>query len=184
MLDLTGHQIVVVAEGMDDYHFVRGYIEKRWNKTRLVPRVNPKGKGGGNAWVVHVYPEELQSYRRKKNTLKIALVVITDGDGWETSQRKQSLEQSTTFTSLDICGRSNKENVLVFVPRRNIETWFHYAISGDCEEELDYKNQYGPHKKPGKWGRQLAERCIASCKTDDADWPSSLQDACDELDRH
>lgn len=182
--DLRGTQVVIVCEGKDDYDFARGYLG-RMGAARFVQRVNPRGKGGGNDWVVKTFAKELKAYRSA--TTQTALVVLTDEDGKSIQARKQALESSQSMRELDQKPRSPEERVLIVVPTRHIESWFEFVVAGSCNEKevTAYKHRYGHNKpkKPAKWGRELADRCKTTPKDAIADWPSALQDACRELSR-
>ena len=186
MPDLTGTQAVIVCEGSDDYDFARGYLGKLGAK-RFVPRVNPRGKGAGNAWVRDKFAEELKAYRSRRKHLDIILVVLTDGDGQTPAQQKRQLEHSPRMGALGQSARQPDERVLIVVPMRHIEAWFEFVVSGACDEleKNAYKNRYrgARSKTPLRWGGELAERCRTTAASAIATWPAALQDACRELTR-
>lgn len=182
MPNLRGSQAVIVCEGTDDYDFARGYLKKLGVK-RFYPRVNPKGKGAGNAWVLEQFAKELKAHRAKRNNMDLVLVTLTDGDGKTPAQQKQCLESSKHMKAHDQRPRQNGERAVIVVPMRHIESWFEFVVSGSCNETVSYKNKYRDAKKPTKWGEELAERCRSAGPSTVSTWPSALQDACQELTR-
>jgi hypothetical protein len=186
MPDLSGTQVVIVCEGPDDYDFARGYLRKLGVK-RFVPRVNPKGKGAGNAWTVGKFAEELKEYRARRTLLDLVLVALADGDGKTPAQEKRRLEDSQRMRDLGQQPRRPGERAVIVVPMRHIEAWFWFVESGSCDEseENEYKNRYrgDEPKKPTKWGGVLADRCRTASPVEIAAWPTALQDACQELAR-
>ncbi len=77
--------------------------------------------------------------------------------------------------------REEYERIAIFVPARNIETWFHYSFGHkDCDENSDYKHAYS-NDDAGKAAEILANDICPSGLPDDA--PNSLHKACEELKR-
>jgi len=70
------------------------------------------------------------------------------------------------------------ERVLVFIPKRNIESWARWGETGQVDETQDHKNQYRDGGK--KYGAQVAQRCLGSSNDPG---PRSIQKACEEIQR-
>jgi len=106
------------------------------------------------------------------------LSVIIDDD---TRNRIQDL--------YDIYKPSKNENILIFSPKRNIESWFYFIDTGDINVEhnkdkngkiRDYKPQY-EYSKPTELAKKLKEEICLNGLPENA--PASLRCACDELNR-
>ncbi len=93
---------------------------------------------------------------------------------------KGELNQDTRFP---------KEKIAIFIPARNIETWFYYInLEQECDEETDYKKlEYSRLSMQQRVSlakisaKKLAEEICQSGLKDDA--PMALHKACEELKR-
>ncbi len=139
MSKLPFSYITVLCEDRNTYHFVRAYLtECGIDKKKIFCKISPKGSAFD--FVLAEYPKEASTYHSKKNHLSIALIVILDDDGHGT-KRLSDLEKAYS--------RQFGENIAIFIPSRNIETWFEYAIRPDSCRELgddgkpeDYKKKH------------------------------------------
>ena len=167
------YQFIILAEGKGDYDFVRRYLKGRYGKRSAeVKRVQTvaAGDGSGEQQVRQRFPKELQALRAYSGVNRY-LVVITDGDRYSPEQRRSQLEQQAA--------RRQGDKVAIFVPCRNLESWFAWLDGVFQDEETDYKPQYR-NAQAGKLGERLAEQCREKQPND---LPVSLQDACEELQR-
>jgi len=170
-------QVVILCEDKTHYHFARRYFQERGCK-RVFPKICPKGRGSGEQYVRENYAKELEAYRRQANYLNIALVIVIDADMTSIEDRIKSLDKQTSQNP-----RSDTEKVAIFVPARNIETWFRYLDGHDYNEEESYKSLYNKDKdtSPSKFAKKLAKEICSQGLPDDA--PPSLFHACQELKR-
>ncbi|KHD08541.1 hypothetical protein PN36_05625 [Candidatus Thiomargarita nelsonii] len=165
-------QLVILCEDLRHYHFARKFFQSRGLK-KIIPNICPKGRRSGEQYVREHYAQELKAYRSKANYLNIALVVVIDADLKSIDERIKSLDDPNP--------RSDTENIAIFVPARNIETWIHYLNGHDYNEKDSYKSLYNKGISPSKFAEKLAKKICPQGLQDDA--PSSLHHACQELKR-
>ncbi|EDN70179.1 conserved hypothetical protein [Beggiatoa sp. PS] len=122
------------------------------------------------------YAKELEAYRSKANHLNIVLVIVIDADMTSIEDRIKSLDKKTSQNP-----RSDTDKVAIFVPARNIETWFRYLDGYDYNEEESYKSLYNKGASPRKFAKKLAKEICSQGLPDNA--PPSLFHACQELKR-
>jgi hypothetical protein len=136
-----------------------------------------------NANVLKHYSELVQLYRSKANHLNIALVVMIDADNKTVDERLREFDKmlDEEKAELNQKTREDYEKIAIFVPSRNIETWFHYSFGhNDCNEDDDYKSYYSnayAHK-----AAEIFEKDICSKGLPENALPS-LHHACNELKR-
>jgi len=113
------------------------------------------------------------------------LVVLIDEDGQTVPERKRQVEHSCWMQQLGQQPRSAGERTAIIVPMRHIEGWFEFVVNGACDEteKTRYKNRYRQRARPKRWGGLLASRCQKATDEEIANWPSALQDACEEAKR-
>jgi hypothetical protein len=162
-------QVYILCEDQSQYDFARKYFELR-GIDNIRGRYSPQGRGSGEQFVRENYAKEVKTYRSKANHLNLALVVIIDADK-QTERLNSVLVQNPRF---------DDEKILIFIPARNIETWFHYIEGYECNEQDCYKNQY-KGAKPTQFAKKLATQICPHGLPDNA--LSSLHHACVELQR-
>jgi hypothetical protein len=166
-------QVTVLCEDKTTFHFARRYLQKRGiNRRNIHSRTCEPAKESCFDFVIREYKNEVDTYRKIKNRLNLALVVFMDGDG-KSNQRLEKLENRVK--------RQKNEKIAIFIPNRNIETWFEYVRAPEtCEEDSDYKQKH-KNTKPTQIAQQF--------KTDvcQSGWQHpllpSLEAACNELRR-
>ncbi|MEW5986644.1 MAG: hypothetical protein AB1791_08430 [Chloroflexota bacterium] len=105
--------------------FARHFFIQRGVSPRKIKVVrNPQGKGSGEQFVRSHYPNEVRAYRSKSTYLTIGLAVVTDADTLTVAQRRMQL--SNALAESNQMDRRSDEQIAIYVPRRNIETWIHY----------------------------------------------------------
>ena len=186
-------EVTILCEDIDQERFIRQYLICRGLDDRKIKDFgNPKGKTikNNNALILKHYPELIQSYR-SRNYRNIAVVVMIDADEDSLSDKMRSLHRQLDEAAgnLNNDTRLRDEKVAIFVPARNIETWFYYINNNmegqECNEITDYKD----NKMSAKERIELAERAakkfareICPQGVDRITLPS-LRYACTELQR-
>jgi len=180
-------QVFILCEDTVHYHFAREYFKLLgFDKRKISGRYNQKrmSTGSGEGFVKTEYEKEVKVFLSKSSYLDYILVVIIDDDtkniNDEPKNRVRNLHRKHTPLA--------NENILIFSPIRNIESWFCYIDKGNANIETpdengeikDYKNQY-KNSKPTKFAKKLKEEICINGLPDNA--PSSLRHACTELDR-
>ncbi|MEC4985411.1 MAG: hypothetical protein SAJ37_13135 [Oscillatoria sp. PMC 1068.18] len=186
-------EVTILCEDIDHERFIREYLICRgWDDRKIRDFGNPKGKivKNNNALIVKYYPELIKSYR-SHNYRNIAVVVMIDADEDSLYDKMRSLHIALDETAgnLNQDTRFPNEKIAIFVPARNIETWFYYINSDrsnqECNETTDYKDKAMSLKQrielAKKSARILANE-ICPDGVDQIDLPS-LRYACRELER-
>jgi len=135
MIDYT--TIVVLCEDRQQEVFARQFLESCGvDRHRIYPDVCPKGKRAGEQFVRTQYPKQVVSYRKISRRLTAGLVVLTDADVKEVSDRLRQLESALEQNG--VSKRRLEERIGVFIPKRNIETWIYYLMGRAVNEEDVY----------------------------------------------
>ena len=77
--------------------------------------------------------------------------------------------------------RQSNERIGIFVPKRNIETWIHYLMGVEVDEERD--KPYPKLKKQGDCKPQVIQFAQDCNQPPEQKAPPSLKTACTELQR-
>ncbi|WP_445171623.1 hypothetical protein [Microcoleus sp.] len=186
-------EVTILCEDIDQERFIRQYLICRGlEEHKIKDYGNPKGRAveNNNALIVEHYPDIIKSHRRRKYR-NLAVVVMIDADEDSVSDKMRSLHKKLD----EAAGNLNKdtrlpnEKVAIFVPARNIETWFSYINNNmegqECNENTDYKD----NKMSAKERIELAERAAKKLAREicpqgvDRITLPSLRYACTELQR-
>lgn len=173
-------QIVVLSEDQQHQNFVYWWLRHRGidrRKIRLLPV--PVGKGAGEQYVREQYPSQVQTHRRRAGAQDCQLVTIIDADVLPTQRRFEQLDQSLQDAALE--KRSLDERICILSPKRNVETWIHFLVTGPVDEETDYKRPAKSAEECKEAARKLAE--LHHRESAPAEFPPSLQQGWDELKR-
>ena len=169
---MSGVSVILLCEDMQTDVFVRRFLKRRkFRDFRSL--VSPHGRGSGEQWVREKYPRELQAIRQIK---RACLIVVTDADVHSTKSRREQLDAECNKKG--ILPRKDDEQVLVIVPRRNIETWLAYLAGGEVDEETRY-----PRLKRERDCVQYVEELFRMCQKKQRlrePAPPSLREACDD----
>jgi hypothetical protein len=173
-------QIVILCEDRQQEVFARHFLKKRGFTGIFRIEICPAGSQSGEQYVRTQYPVEVKTYRQNRNRISIGLVVLIDADKYTVQERLKQLDNILGEQSLPL--RQIDEEISVFVPKRNIETWIHYLKSKSADE--DREKPYEKLLKAGDckpYAEILAEQCRAQHLPQTA--PQSLQVACGEIRR-
>jgi len=123
------------------------------------------------------YPKEVQALRSAPHVAR-ALIVIVDADALSTEDRFHQLEG--VLVSKHVGDRGHDEPVGIFVPRRNVETWFAYLRG----ERVDESSWY-PRLARGRDCAPLVGNLKVMCDRDTLREPApdSMRRACAEWKR-
>jgi hypothetical protein len=169
-------RFTILSEGRRDYYFVKSYLEAKFgkNKVECFRSQTVPGKGSGEQQVRNLFPMELAARRKRPREDNCWLMVITDGDQFSPEKRREQLAKEAWGKRISMADA--KERVAVFVPCRNIESWFKWIDAGKVDESKDYKKEYR-HAKPTKYAKELHRKCSEQIN---AGFCPSLQDACEQ----
>ncbi|MEQ9485016.1 hypothetical protein [Coleofasciculus sp. F4-SAH-05] len=184
-------EVVILCEDIAHERFIRQYLvccgfEDR--KIKNFPNLKGRKIKNNNDFVIKHYAPLVKSYR-SKNFQNRAIVVMIDADTNSINDILRSLHIALDEQEgkLNRDPRLPNEKIAIFVPARNIETWFYYiSIDRNCDEITDYKNS--PEIR--KWDSiDLAKSSATKLSREicpqglDSNALSSLHHACDELRR-
>lgn len=173
-------QIVILCEDRQQELFARCfleiYLDIHTNRFR-VTHYPKTGQGSGEQSVRNKYVDEITTYRNQSNRKKIALVVFIDADHDTIEQRRRYLNQALSGKKLPAVQAN--ENIAIFIPKYNIETWIAF-LKGEMVDE-NTKYDHLPHQKEAKpYIKTLARNCKHGQLLPDHA-PPSLKAACEEL---
>jgi len=132
---------------------------------------SPAGQGSAEQYVRECYSREVRELRhRLTRSQHQALVVMTDADDKEPSERMQQLAKELENAGLEPRGAS--ERIAILIPRRNIMTWVEYLLGKQVTESDSYPELKGRERdcqpavdqlvKLFRSNKPLPENCPAS----------------------
>lgn len=171
-------KIIILCEDIQHEVFVRRFLKKAHgiqdNRELIVIRNPDKSKDSKEQYVREKFPVQLKTLRQRH--AKTTLIVVTDADNKEITERAQTL--NTACSDAGIEPRSLKDNVAFIIPKRNIESWIDY-LNGKEEQT---KKVYNKLSKKESECQPAIEKLYDICqqKTTPPDFPDSLASACRE----
>jgi hypothetical protein len=169
-------KIVLVCEDSQHEAFTRRFLTGMgWNTRELRVEKSPSASGSAEQWGKAKFPNELMTYRQRRQRVASALIAMIVADSKDVQDRIDEFEDECN--SMQIPFRANDEAVAIAVPRRNIETWIHYLDGESVNEQDDYLKLGRERRcKPG------VNNLLQMCKSTglEADAPPALATACDE----
>ena len=166
------YQYVILCEDSQMNTFIRESLKCAGINARKIRTVKfPAGQGCGEQHVKMHFSEEverLQSY----NYLRCALVVCIDADRNEYEERKRELVDSVK--GVNIGWKPDDKMVMIWIPKREIETWIDFFGGNDPNEEMTFKHTGNPMpcKKEAK---KMSLYCQGVITLDDRKLPSLIQ---------
>jgi hypothetical protein len=149
--------IVILCEDAQAACLLRRFFHEC--KIAIVKEVTaPAGLGSGEKFVRQRYPTELDYCRRRKSKL----MVCTDADTLSLQQREQQLDEACREAKQS--PRSRDDQVALFIPKRNIETWLEFLTGNLGVNEEENYSSTGPHRPDKKRCQQAAEELYQYCK--------------------
>ena len=173
-------KVVVLCEDRQQEVFARHFLVNCGIiPGRIRVKVAPPARGSGEQRVREKYLQEVRAHRARCKSRHIALVVLIDADKGSVNNRLRQLENELTSNSLP--RRKPNERIAVFVPKRNIETWIHYLM----DEQVNEDKAYPKLERKGDCKPYVAAfaRDCRDHRSLPEDAPASLKAACGELVR-
>ena len=171
--------MVLLCEDLQTDMFLRRFLRCRFGLRfgREIDSVPfAAGRGSGEQRVREQFPDQLKLIRGRRGA---ALIVVIDADTESAEARRTQLQRQCAARGIAALRASDP--VLVVVPHRSIETWFHY-LSG---QEFDETTRY--HHLPREADcKPLADRLYDMCHKQQKlaePAPASLVEACQEYPR-
>ena len=135
-----GVRLIVLCEDDEHSRFARhvfGQLGRSYRTLRT--EVCPAGCGAAEHWVRRHYAQEVVVHRRKASSQEgLGLVVVIDADKQTVDDRHRQLADALEQSGNQ--GRSPSERIIIWVPKRHIETWVADLLGHTANEEDDYKN--------------------------------------------
>lgn len=131
--------------------------------------VSPTGRGAADRWVRQRYPEEVRAHRRRASSQSVGLLVVIDADQQTVEHRHRQLSNELTEAHLPV--RSSNERIVIWVPKRHIETWIAY-LSDQVSQAVNERDDYKKRVRDANY-RPPAERFIQLYR-DTENRPSTL----------
>jgi hypothetical protein len=139
MVRKKGVRVVVLAEDQALVRFARNALMTlgfSGHEIRL--REYSVGKNA-KQWVTRNYPEEVRAHRRQARHQQVALLVGTDADEQTVAQRRGALEHALAEAGID--RREDHERIVLWIPKRHIETWLLFLAGQDVTEDENCKHR-------------------------------------------
>lgn len=141
-----GQFVVVLCEDETHFNFVRHFLLRKGVVSRSEQIIERIARPGcGEQFVRLNLPLELDACRKQNRKGAFALlIVVTDADTHSVDEREQQLKDACSISKLTAQEGYIKPNepVIVFIPRRNIETWLKLLDGQSVDETTNYK-QHG-----------------------------------------
>jgi len=152
---------IVLVEDVRARDFVWALLrEIGFRVKRFRFEVTPRGKGAGEAWVLHRYPDKVRWLRSNRHQKGLRLVVHRDGDNLGTARRKQQLDSS--LVTLKLQQRGADEPIALLVPTWSIETWLLALLGQDgVDESRSLKAEFERRASPEAADLRLAARAFS-----------------------
>lgn len=186
-INLKGYRITVLCEDLAQYDFIYAYAKLLGAEPRKIIRDN---KAFNNSTVLQYYSKAVESYR-KFSRENIILIAMLDADEKTIQESFREFDKQLDFEKFKLNQDTRfDEKILLFIPIRNIESWFHYIITGATDVEIlkdnngkviSYKSQYTNKKLITSYAEKLKNEICINGLPENA--PSSLHHACNELNR-
>ena len=167
---------VILCEDRQHEVFARRFLQRAGTGYRVLRvEVSPKGRGSGEQYVRERFAKELAYYRARQHRVEQALIAVIDADGQEVAARVRQAEEAAKEGGQE--RRRAGERVAIFVPARNIETWFAYLDGQTVNESGSY-----PRLKRERDCQRHVECLYEMCHTGALRLPApqSLEAACTE----
>ncbi len=175
----AGVNAVILCEDVQSQVFIyRALLHRGYNKRQIRLLPVPDGQGAGEQHVVLSYAEQVRVHRSRAARMKAALLVHIDADTLPVAARHARL--ATALVEAELAPRGDREAIAILVPKRNIETWIHFLLSGQLVDESTAYSKFAEESEA--W--PAAEAFDQASKTEaPADAPPSLVTALAEMAR-
>ncbi len=175
--------VTILCEDLQTRCFIRQFLLKKgYNRHQLREVPVPRDAGGaGDKWVRERFPLELQAYRSRKHKAATCLIAAIDADPKRNAEIRRKWLNDACREQQISC-REKADNILIPVPKRNIETWPAYLRGEDVDEERE--KPYLKYELESECRADVAN-LLEMCNQGKlrAPAPPSLDDACLEAQR-
>lgn len=135
-MKLSGtHKYIILCEDKLTQCYIRRFLLAQGISRRKISPVELPAAGCGEQYVREQFPRYLQGLR-SKNFNATVLVVAIDADTKTCSERKKQLKNACSDCT--VAPQSKSDKLLLFIPKRAIETWIKYFDGETVDESHDY----------------------------------------------
>ena len=136
------YQYHVLCEDVQMRNFIHSVLaEHDINSGKIRDSNCPPGEGSGEAFVRRELPNEIKILHAT-NYIKKVLIVCTDADVLKADERIRKLENEVKAQRVK--WNSDSELVVLWVPKREIETWIHFLRGEQVDEKTSYRHSGRP----------------------------------------
>lgn len=122
--------VYVLAEGKRDQRFIRKFLQGIGVGPREMTFAPiSDGRGSGKQSVLQSFADEVRAYRRRNSHTATSLVVMMDADNQSVDRCLSDLDRKLVESGQERVDRCS-DRIARLIPRRNIETWILYLVSG------------------------------------------------------
>lgn len=136
------YQYHVLCEDVQMRTFIQAVLADHDVDPRKIRFSNyPPGMGCGEAFVRRELPREIKILHATNYARKV-LIVCTDADVFKVDERIRQLENEVK--SQGVKWNRSAELVVLWVPKREIETWIHFLKGEQVDEKRSYRHSGRP----------------------------------------
>ncbi len=137
------HKYTVLCEDKLTHCYIRRFLLAQGISGRKIFPLPLPADGCGEQYVRLQFPRYLQVLRSKSFDSNV-LVVAIDADKKTLQERKVQLNEACEAANVSV--RTETDKMLVFIPKRNVETWIKYFDGETVDEEQDYAHYLNGHE--------------------------------------
>ena len=123
--------------------FIRRFLIAQGISGRKINALPLPAEGCGEQYVRQQYPKQLH-YLRSNNFVSNVLLVAIDADAKTCVERQKQLDEYSE--SVKVSQRAESDKLLLFIPKRNMETWVKYFDGEAVDEDHDYAHFLNGHE--------------------------------------
>ena len=139
------YEYIVLCEDAQTKTFILTFLlQHNVPSGKIHFRNYPVGKGCGEQFVREEYSKEARLLSSRYKYKREVLVVCSDADSYSVKKKVKSLDDEVI--------RFNKEwdrkrfPILMWIPKREIETWIHYLRGENVDEQTSYRHSGNPER--------------------------------------
>ena len=137
------HKYIVLCEDKQSLCYIRRFLLTQGIDGRKIFMLALPASGCGEQYVRIQFPKYLKLLRSRNFDSNVFVVAI-DADKKTYSERKMQLENTCQSANMPLVQKTDK--LLLFIPKRNIETWIKYYRNESVDEEQDYAHFLNGHE--------------------------------------
>ncbi len=138
-----GCKYTILCEDKLSQCYVRRFLMAQGIAGRKIFMTQLPAQGCGEQYVRRQFPKYLTALRSKSFDSNV-LVVAIDADAKSCVERCGQLDEMCRAAG--VSERSEAEKALVFIPKRNIETWVKHFCGENVDENQDYAHFLSGHE--------------------------------------